>query len=157
MQHGQALLAAGTIATISILTIAFHFYYIDGYGYGFFMSAFGYSLVAMAFAILVAAALSPSSWLYRLRIPGAYQIALWSYSLYLSHKAIGHILKEQLKPFALSPGMLLLAISVTSLLAGYVLYRLVEAPFMALRDKNFPSSFLPDQPTAAATAMAAKP
>jgi peptidoglycan/LPS O-acetylase OafA/YrhL len=157
MQHGHALLAAGTIATITILTIAFHFYYIDGYGYGFFMSAFGYSLVAMAFAILVAAALSPSSWLYRLRIPGAYQIALWSYSLYLSHKAIGHILKEQLKPFALSPGMLLLAISVTSLLAGYVLYRLVEAPFMALRDRQIPSSFSARGSSGAEQVMPAKP
>jgi peptidoglycan/LPS O-acetylase OafA/YrhL len=141
MQRGQALLATAVIATITILTIAFHFYYIDGYGYGFFMSAFGYSLIAMAFAILVLAALSPNSWLSRVRIPGAYQLALWSYSLYLSHKAVGHILKTQLQSFALPPSALLALVMVTSLAVGYVLYRLIEAPFMALRHRWFPTNF----------------
>ncbi len=55
------------------------------------IAAVGYSSIAMAFALLVATALSPSSWLGRIQIPGAYHLAAWSYSIYLSHKAIDHI------------------------------------------------------------------
>jgi peptidoglycan/LPS O-acetylase OafA/YrhL len=140
-RHGQAMLAAGAVCTAIMLTLVFNFYYIDNYGYGFFMTAFGYSLIAMAFAVLVVAALSPASWLYRVRIPGAYHIALWSYSIYLSHKAIAFILQQQLKAFELPGWMLVAAVTASSLLAGWLLYRLVETPFMAIRDQRFPTSF----------------
>ncbi len=68
-EHGQRNLAIGLLATGVCL---------------------GFSLVAMAFAILVLAALSPRSWLHRVRVPGAYHVALWSYSRRLSwHAATG--------------------------------------------------------------------
>jgi hypothetical protein len=51
------------------------------FDYGFLTTALGYSLMALSFAVLVVAALSPGSTLYRLRIPGAYHTALWSYSI----------------------------------------------------------------------------
>jgi peptidoglycan/LPS O-acetylase OafA/YrhL len=41
LQHGQRNLAIGMVATATMSTLAFHFYYIDGYGYGFFMSESG--------------------------------------------------------------------------------------------------------------------
>jgi peptidoglycan/LPS O-acetylase OafA/YrhL len=71
-QHGQRVLAIGSVAAAAMLYGAYRFYDIDGYGYGFFMTAAGYSLVAMAFAVLVMAALSPGSWLHRIRIPGLF-------------------------------------------------------------------------------------
>ena len=86
-------------------------YYVDGYGYPFFMSVFGYSLVAMAFALLVVSALSPQSPLYRIRIPGVHHLALWSYSIYLTHKPIAYLLKANQAPYALSQPVLLLVIT----------------------------------------------
>jgi len=142
-RHGQLWLLTGTVAVATMLYCVDQFYRIDGYGYTFFMTAAGYSLNAMAFSLLVVAALSPNSWLARVRIPGAYQIALWSYSTYLSHKAVQIVLARQLRPFNLPPIALTCIIVVTAVLVGALLYWLVESPFMALRDRWFPSNLPP--------------
>ena len=149
MRRGQAVLLLGMLATAATLFGAYRYYYIDGYGYGFFMSGFGYSLIAMAFAVLVMAALSPASWLYRLRIPGAYSLAVASYSIYLSHKPLAHVVQQGLKPYDVSPAALLLAVVGACLLCGWLLYWLVESPFMRLRDRLAASSFVaPRRPSA---------
>jgi peptidoglycan/LPS O-acetylase OafA/YrhL len=82
----------------------------------------------MAFSLLVMAASSPNSWLARVSIPGAYPIALWSYSTYLSHKAVQIVLARQLRPFNLPPIALTCIIVVTAVVVGALLYRLVESP-----------------------------
>jgi peptidoglycan/LPS O-acetylase OafA/YrhL len=140
MQHGQALLLVATIATASILCGAYRWYYIDNYGYGYFMTGFGYSLIACAYGLMVLAALSPSSWLARTRIPGASALALWSYAIYLTHKSIGIIANHELDG-AVSPAALVAIVIVASLIGGWLLYRLVETPFMRLRDRRVPTSF----------------
>ena len=139
MQRGKALLAVGLIATVAMLYVAFHYNYINGYGWGFFMSAFGYSLIAIAFAVLVMAALSPTSPLHGLHVPGAYSLALWSYSIYLTHKAVGHVLAQQAKTGGWSPGVLLVLVTITSLLAGWLLFKSVEAPFLKFRERWVPA------------------
>jgi peptidoglycan/LPS O-acetylase OafA/YrhL len=149
MARGVALFGAGLAATAAVLYGVLNHYCIDGYGYPFFMSVFGYSLLAIAFALLVASALSPHSPLQRVRIPGAYQLALWSYSIYLTHKPLGFILKSNLAPYALQQPALVLVIAAASLALGAALYRLVEVPFMQLRDRGVPSLFRPT-PTLAA-------
>jgi peptidoglycan/LPS O-acetylase OafA/YrhL len=141
MQRGQTLLVLGVLACAALLAALLKAYYIDGYGYGFAMTTFGYSLNAMAFALLVMAALSPHSALARWRVPGARQLALWSYSLYLSHKAVGHIVKQAMAPVAPDSGWLLLAVTLASLVVGWALYRAVERPFMALRQRWAPTNF----------------
>jgi peptidoglycan/LPS O-acetylase OafA/YrhL len=140
-RHGQSILAIGTVAVGTMLYCEYQFYYIEGHGYPFFMTAAGYSLNAMAFALLVVAALSPRSWLARIRIPGAYHIALWSYSIYLSHKAVQIVLARELQAFELPSIALACIIAVTSVLVGALLYWLIESPFMALRDRWVPSNF----------------
>lgn len=141
MQRGQALLALGVGATAAMLAALLNGYYIEGYGYGFAMTAFGYSLNAMAFALLVLAALSPPSWLARWRLPGARQLALWSYAIYLSHKAVGHIVRQLLPGIDPSSGWLLLAVTLASLVVGWLLHRWVETPFMTLRRRWVPTNF----------------
>ena len=111
---------------------------VDGAGYGFFMTAFGYSL--MAFATLVLTALCDSSWLSRPRIPGTHHIALWSHSLYLSHKAIGHIVGTQLHALDTPKWAVLGAVTVCCLLVAAALFYVVESPFMKMRRRFFPSS-----------------
>jgi peptidoglycan/LPS O-acetylase OafA/YrhL len=135
-RQGNALLVAGLAATGAMLFGASRFYYIEDYGYGGFMTIFGYSLIAGAFSLLVLAALSPTSWLHGACIPGAAPLARWSYSLYLSHKAVGFAVKEHT---ALSPIATFFTTILLSLLVGFLLYRLVESPFLALRARWFPS------------------
>ena len=143
MARGAALFVVALVAVFVILYGVLRHYYVDNYGYPFFMSVFGYSLVAMAFSLLVASALSPHSPLQRIRIPGVYALALWSYSIYLTHKPVGYLLKNYLAPYALSQPIQLFVITAASVAVGAVLYRLVELPFMQLRDRGVPSLFRP--------------
>lgn len=139
--RGRASFALGMASVALMLWAMVRGYYIDGYGYGFAMTAFGYSAVAAAFALLVISALSPASPLQRIRIPGAYHLALWSYSIYLSHKPLAHILNQYGQQHGWSSSATLAAITTASVVLGAVLYRLVEAPFMTVRDRLFPSNF----------------
>ena len=141
MARGDAISVAGGIAAATMLALAGTAYYLPGVGYGFFMTAFGYSLLALSFALLVAAALSPHARVMRWRLPGAAPLALWSYSIYLSHKPLAYFIAQQLKPLGVSDGARLAVIAVACVAAGGLLYRLVEAPFMALRDRLVPSNF----------------
>lgn len=138
---GRTTLAAGVLATALLFYLLAKYYYIDGYGYGFAMTGFGYSLMACAFALLVVTALSPGSLLYRVRVPGAESLAVWSYAIYLSHKPLAHIAQTQLKPWGLGEGATAAIIAALCLLGGWLLYRLVETPFMRLRDRHHPTSF----------------
>ncbi len=143
LRRGNATLAAGVSALALLFALIVRDYYIEDYGYGYFMSGFGYSLLALAFAALVLAALSPTSWLYRLRVPGAAHVAAWSYAIYLTHKPIAAILHGLVKSGALRPALEMPLIVLASLAGGCLLYRLVERPFMALRDRLYPTNFLP--------------
>ena len=148
MAHGRAIFAAGAVATLAMLACAVRLYYVDGVGYGFFMTAFGYSLLAMAFALLVMAALSPAATPLRWHVPGAAPLALWSYSTYLSHKPLAYFLAQLLKPLGVSDGARLAIVTAACIAAGGLLYKLVEAPFMALRDGWFPTNFRTGPPSA---------
>ena len=138
---GRATLAVGALATAVLFYLLVKYYYIDGYGYGFAMTAFGYSLMACAFALLVVAALSPGSPLYRVRVPGAASLAAWSYAIYLSHKPLAHIAKRQLEPWGLGDGATAAIIAAVCLLGGWLLHRFVETPFMRWRDRHYPTNF----------------
>ncbi|WP_211441711.1 acyltransferase family protein [Collimonas humicola] len=155
LRRGQALLLAGAAATALLFYLAVNYYMIDGYGYGYFMTGFGYSLLAVAFALLVTAALSPASYLHRWRIPGAAQLAAWSYAIYLAHKPLSMIAHKMLRGSglnAVAEASLIIALSVA---AGWLLYLLVETPFMKLRDTRYPSNFMADAgPSLAAKAAA---
>jgi peptidoglycan/LPS O-acetylase OafA/YrhL len=153
LQWGNQFLIAGIVCVALMWYLFANFHYIEEQGYTFMMTTVGYSLMAISFALLVLAALSPRSLLYKVKIPGCYHLAAWSYAIYLVHKAIFFILKAPFKqagidlesPLALSVMML------SSLLAGYLLYRLIETPFMRLRDKYF------DQPATHARESIAAP
>jgi peptidoglycan/LPS O-acetylase OafA/YrhL len=141
LRRGHLSLLAGGLAVALLFYLIVNYYYIEDYGYGFFMSGFGYSLVAVAFALLVVAALSPCSWLYRWRMPGAAQLAAWSYAIYLVHKPLAVIAHRALKSAEINSAVEAGLIAIVCIGGGYLLYRLVETPFMKLRDARFPSNF----------------
>lgn len=141
--RGNLWLALGA-ASICGVGVLFDGYFVQGQGYAFAATAFGYSLVAMSFGLLVLAALSPGSLLDRLRIPGATHLALWSYAFYLIHKPIIVILRRELpESWDWDSPRTVLVMFAASLAGGWLLYTLVETPFMRLRRKVSPSNFAP--------------
>jgi peptidoglycan/LPS O-acetylase OafA/YrhL len=142
MVRGRLLSALAAVCVCIALYLASARFGDDQTGYLPFMTMFGYSILALLFAVAVIAALSPSSPISRVRIPGAYHLALWSYSIYLSHKAVGNILARVLGPLGVGPWGLFFAVAGVSVMIGALLYYLIEQPFMRLRDRWFPRLFV---------------
>ena len=86
--------------------------------------------------MLVLAGAGTRSWIGQRRVPGASWIALISYSLYLIHKPVYHMLDSAFGTQLQGQGMLaFLAYATASLLAGALLHYVVERPFLRLRDR----------------------
>jgi peptidoglycan/LPS O-acetylase OafA/YrhL len=133
--HGNAMLGAGC----AVLGVVFYWFLHDTLGFG--ATVFGFPLLGLGFGMLLLAALSPGALLNRIRIPGAASIALWSYSIYLLHKQVCILLREPLVQMGYGPEspQAITAIIGISMAAGWLLYMLVEAPFMALRARWVPA------------------
>ena len=146
--HGNLALGAGSAVT------ALAFALLLAHHYSFAMTVFGYPLLALGFALLILAALDNASLLGRVRIPGARQLALYSYALYLTHKQVCILASAPLAARGYGPeSPLAIGVSLAlSLLSGWLLYRLVETPFMALRQR-----YLPALPTGAPAVFSAQP
>ncbi len=128
---GNKFLLCGLIGCSSVC------YGFSQYHYSFFMTVLGYPLLAMSFAALTIAALSNTSYLYRIKIPGASKLAVWSYAIYLIHKPISVLVYHELVKRGFESASLLgmILIMLVSLGSGYLLYVLVENPFLKMRDK----------------------
>jgi peptidoglycan/LPS O-acetylase OafA/YrhL len=150
LRHGNALLAAGVAMAAAVL-----YGVMNEVPTAFLASAFGFSLVAVSFALLTCSALSPDSLLNRRSIPGAASLALWSYAVYLAHKPVFMALRPELERRSIDPGaaVTIAAVVAAGILAGWLLYRVVETPFMRLRARWYPAH--PSTPHhSAASAMA---
>lgn len=135
--NGNGMLAGG----VAVTALAFWLFLDDRYGFG--VTVFGFPLLALGFSMLIVAALSPASLLRTMRFPGAASLALWSYAIYLTHKQVGILAGNYLVELGYSPAAppaiaLVLALSV---LSGWLLYKLVETPFMVLRERYVPTNF----------------
>ena len=121
--------------------------------YGLAMTVIGYPLLGLSFSLLLIAALSGGSLLQRVPVPGAASIALWSYAIYLTHKQLCVLLRGPLQAqgWGADTWQAIVIMSAASIVAGWLLYVLVETPFMKLRDRYVPSNFAkPATPVAVA-------
>ncbi|MGO4474754.1 acyltransferase family protein [Massilia sp. 2TAF26] len=136
MGQGRLLLAAG----IAACALALRCFLADHYG--LWTTVFGFPLLALGCALLIVAALAPDSPLHRIRVPGASSLALWSYAVYLVHKQVSVLSAQPLEEAGYGPGhplTVVLALAA-SVLAGWLLFRLVETPFMRLRERYVPGN-----------------
>lgn len=136
LRHGNALLVAGLAMSVAVL-----YGITNDVPTAFAASTFGFSLVAASFALLTCSALSPGSVLNRARIPGAASLALWSYAIYLVHKPVFMALRPELVSRGIDPGapLTIAAVMGAGILGGWILYRVIETPFMQLRARWYPA------------------
>jgi peptidoglycan/LPS O-acetylase OafA/YrhL len=134
MGMGKWLLGAGAI----VCALALRCFLADHYG--LWTTVFGFPLLALGCSLLILAALAPESPLHRIRVPGAASLALWSYAVYLVHKQVSILTGQATGAAGYGPGhpLTIAAALAASVLAGWLLYRLVETPFMRLRECYFP-------------------
>jgi len=101
----------------------------------------GFPLLAIGFAMLVAAAAETRYWFGRMRVPGAKFVAMLAYSLYLTHKEIAH-LDDLWLPHVMEARdwRSVVVIAASCLAAAAAFYFAVERPFLVLRDRRAGSS-----------------
>lgn len=106
-------------------------------------SIFGFPLVAIGYGLLVASAISPAGFLYKIKSPGIISIATFSYSIYLTHKIVIHLTQEQFSKLPVSKeGNLMFVICIsTSILVAFAMHRLIEKPCASLRNKLLSSLY----------------
>jgi peptidoglycan/LPS O-acetylase OafA/YrhL len=129
-KKGNILLSIGCIT----LTICY-FYCSDLASYK--TTLIGFPLISIGYGFLVMGAISPSSFLYRIKSRTMTLIAKLSYGIYLIHKIAIHLAQTVCSGFGVDPssGMAVIISAVSCLLMALVLYIVVEKPFMAIRRK----------------------
>jgi peptidoglycan/LPS O-acetylase OafA/YrhL len=97
---------------------------------------FGFPLLALGLACLVASALSTNGWL-RLKVPGARTCATLAYCLYLTQKEMFHLV-DRWFPGLEQAGRLpwLLVYLAVCFAVAAALHLCVERPFLLLRDRS---------------------
>lgn len=122
------------LLSLAVLTAA---YFLCLEPFSFHASVFGFPLVAVAYGILLIAAVSPSSIIYKWSSRVMAAVATLSYSIYLSHKIVIHITQDALADSGIvEDSNLMFGICIINcLLAALVLRYAVEKPFLALRDR----------------------
>ena len=138
IEKGNLILLFGVSS--SIITL----YLFSQYHYSLFMAAWGFPLLAISFAALTLAALCPSSYLHNIKIPGAANLAVWSYAIYLAHKPLMVMTHKALLQWGVTlPSLSVLPIIFISIFSGWLLYTCVETPFLKMRDKYFKITSIP--------------
>jgi peptidoglycan/LPS O-acetylase OafA/YrhL len=103
---------------------------------GLLGNSIGWPVLSLGLALLVFAGAGNRSVIARWRVPGAAWLAAISYSLYLVHKAVFHLVETAWGPALEGRGVLAFGVyGVAALLAGAVLYYAVERPFLRLRER----------------------
>lgn len=98
-------------------------------------SVFGFPLLSIGYGFVVAGAVSPSSFMYRWESTLSTSIATLSFAIYLTHKGIIKLTHRLLEGVNWDSNVVLLVCVITSLLAAFLLNRLVEKPFLKLRNR----------------------
>ena len=99
---------------------------------------FGYPLLSFGCACVLAASLEWKRAFGDWRVPGAGAIAILSYSTYLTHKLVTHIIDLLLGKEALTGIGGFLLYFIGSFAVGALLWLAVERPFLLLRDRLSP-------------------
>ncbi|HEY5972728.1 MAG TPA: acyltransferase [Pseudoxanthomonas sp.] len=103
---------------------------------GLLGNSIGWPVLSLGLALLVFAGASANSVIGHWRVPGAGWLAAVSYSLYLVHKAVFHLVQAQWGDVLQGRGFVAFCIyGAASLLAAAALHYAVEKPFLRMRER----------------------
>ena len=103
---------------------------------GLLGNAIGWPVLSLGLALMVFAGAQRGSWIGRWRLPGVAWLAAISYSLYLIHKAVFHMVDATFGKALVGRGLVAFAIyAVASLVGAALLHYVVERPFLRLRER----------------------
>jgi peptidoglycan/LPS O-acetylase OafA/YrhL len=96
----------------------------------------GFPLIAVSYGLILAAVVCPASPVYRFKSYVTAQIATLSYSMYLTHKIVIHVVQNLVEKAGIDKDSnLMMLICLIGIIAGALLSRyLIEKPAMYLRD-----------------------
>jgi peptidoglycan/LPS O-acetylase OafA/YrhL len=98
---------------------------------------YGFPLFSIAYGVIVIAAISPTSVLYKFNSRITFVVATLSYAIYLTHKQVYHLVKigvEKVTHEDLGVWTFWICIFV-AFIGGFILHLIVEKPFLGLRKK----------------------
>jgi peptidoglycan/LPS O-acetylase OafA/YrhL len=100
-------------------------------------STYGFTLISIAYGVILTAAISPASILYRFSSKITSFIAALSYAIYLSHKGIIHLAQPFFGKLGIEPdsSLMFLFCAISCLLGALLLRYTIEKPFLKLRDE----------------------
>jgi peptidoglycan/LPS O-acetylase OafA/YrhL len=137
MQRGHTLFLTGIVCVGGVLWMFRNQDLGDDTGPAMWGVILGFPLLALGLGLITASSVSKNGVLARLKIPGAETIATLAFSLYLTHKAVGHLVMQHFPKITASQGPeSWLLYAGTCLLAALVLHVAVERPFLRLRDRG---------------------
>ena len=127
--YGNWLLLAGLI-----LLLAAYFLCEEELSYP--ASVFGFPLVSLGYGFLVAGAVLPSSFLYKMKPALTSRIANLSYGIYLVHKLVIHLTQTAFMTQGIEQDSTLLFFIclLSTVLAAFLVNVIIEKPFLKLRD-----------------------
>jgi peptidoglycan/LPS O-acetylase OafA/YrhL len=136
MQRGHTLFLTGTLCVGSVVWMFRGHDLGSSTGSAMWGVILGFPLLALGLGLITASSVSTNGVLSHVKVPGAETIATLAFSLYLVHKAVGHIVMQRFPQITLQQGpasWLLYAITCFS--AAWLLHVAVERPFLRLRDR----------------------
>jgi len=121
------------LLSLVLLTVIYFFFV----GTDYYSSVWGFPLISIAYGLLVAGAISPSSFLYNWNSRITTLIATLSYAMYLFHKGIIHIVQGLFAKSGIdaNSNLTLLICIALCIVVAWLLHISIEKPFMKMRDK----------------------
>ncbi|MCF6404795.1 acyltransferase [Chitinophaga filiformis] len=103
----------------------------------FYASVFGFPLIAIGYGAMVAGAVNENSFLHKKKLRFTATLAMLSYGIYLSHKGVIHLTQLWVGNIGIEQNSTVMFIicSITSVLAALLLNRIIEKPFLKLRQR----------------------
>lgn len=136
MQRGHALFLAGVMCTGGVVWMFRNQDLGNDTGPAKWGVIVGFPLLALGLGLITASSVSVNGVLARMRVPGAETVATLAFSLYLTHKSVGHMVMERWPRITGPKGPASwLLYAVTCGAAAVLLHVAVERPFLRLRDR----------------------
>jgi peptidoglycan/LPS O-acetylase OafA/YrhL len=136
MQRGHTLLIAGGACVGCVVWMFRDQNLGDSTGSAMWGIILGLPLLSLGLGLITASSVSKNGVLARVRVPGAQTVATLAFSLYLTHKAAGHLVMQRFPQIAEPHGPASwLLYAVTCFSVAWLLHVAVERPFLRLRDR----------------------